>query len=261
MYMSVAHCYECRYLSSWPCGSIFNLLFVDRLTSFIHSSLTRQCPGNHLVDSSVWLLVVSMLATLDISKAVDDLGNTVEPTVKYNNAVFRYVVSSRKYFCSYGLTNLCFLIITDCLTILNAIFDRARRKLFLLLANLGSLLEFFPPRDGHLTSTASCRILHLNHDMSFCALPLLYLVSFLFFVYSIVCSATLLSTPSLITSLRSISSYKVLSPSHLFLPSGHFFQDTNRNSTEPRLAIDTRCNHSLLLHLTPTVIIVIGSLL
>jgi len=30
-----------------------------------------------------------MLSTLDISKAVDDLGNTVEPTVNYNNAVFR----------------------------------------------------------------------------------------------------------------------------------------------------------------------------
>lgn len=52
----------------------------------------------HLVDSSVWLLIVSMLVTLDISKAVDDLGNTVEPTVEYNNAVFRYVVSWLKYF-------------------------------------------------------------------------------------------------------------------------------------------------------------------
>jgi len=49
----------------------------------------RNCPGKHLVDSSAWLLVVSMLATLDISKAVDDLGNTVEPTVNYDNAVFR----------------------------------------------------------------------------------------------------------------------------------------------------------------------------
>ena len=92
------------------CGSIFNLLFVDRPTSFIHHFLTRQCPGNHLVDSSVWLLIVSMLATLDISKALDDLGNTVEPTVNYNNAVFRYAVSWRKYFCSYRLTNCVFLL-------------------------------------------------------------------------------------------------------------------------------------------------------
>jgi hypothetical protein len=94
--MSIAHCYERGCLSL--CGSIFSLLFVDRLTSFIHYSLTRQCPGKHLVDSSAWLLIVSMLVTLDISKAVDDLGNTVEPTVEYNNAVFRYVVSWRKFF-------------------------------------------------------------------------------------------------------------------------------------------------------------------
>jgi len=57
--------------------------------NFVFGFGRRQCPGNHLVDSSVWLLIVSMLSTLDISKAVDDLGNTVEPTVNYNNAVFR----------------------------------------------------------------------------------------------------------------------------------------------------------------------------
>jgi hypothetical protein len=119
-----------------------------------------------------------MLATLDISKAVDDLGNIVEPTVNYNNAVFRYVVSWRKYFCSYRLTTCVFFFITDCLINLNAIFDRARRKLFLLLANLRSLHEFL---SGHSATTASRRILHLNLDMSFCALPLFYpLISFLF---------------------------------------------------------------------------------
>jgi len=49
----------------------------------------RRCPGANLVESSVWLLIVSMLATLDISKAVDDAGNVIEPEVKFNNAVFR----------------------------------------------------------------------------------------------------------------------------------------------------------------------------
>jgi len=57
--------------------------------NFVFGFGRRQCPGNHLVDSSIWLLLVSMLATLDISKAVDEHGNTVEPTVKYDNAVFR----------------------------------------------------------------------------------------------------------------------------------------------------------------------------
>jgi hypothetical protein len=46
----------------------------------------------HLVDSSVWLLMASMLATLTIAKAVDEQGNVVEPVIKFENAVFRWVV-------------------------------------------------------------------------------------------------------------------------------------------------------------------------
>ncbi|KAF8154735.1 cytochrome P450 [Crassisporium funariophilum] len=49
----------------------------------------RQCPGLNLVDSSVWLLIASMLATLDISKAVDEHGNTVEPVLEFENPIFR----------------------------------------------------------------------------------------------------------------------------------------------------------------------------
>ncbi|KAF8965368.1 cytochrome P450 [Flammula alnicola] len=49
----------------------------------------RQCPGMNLVESSVWLLIASMLATLDIAKAVDEHGNTVEPVVEFDNPIFR----------------------------------------------------------------------------------------------------------------------------------------------------------------------------
>jgi len=49
----------------------------------------RRCPGAHLVESSAWLLVVSMMATLDISKAMDDHGMRVEPEVTFDNSVFR----------------------------------------------------------------------------------------------------------------------------------------------------------------------------
>jgi hypothetical protein len=207
-YMSIAHCYERWCWSSCLCVVQFLIYSVDRQTSFIHYSLTRQCPGNHLVDSSVWLLIVSMLATVDVSKAVDDLGNTVEPTVNYNNAVFRYVISWHKYFCSYRLTTCFIIIISGCLINLNAIFDRARRKLFLLLANLSSLHEFLLPLGGHSATTTSRRIIHLNHDMGFCALPLLSpLVTFLFcvclfyFLFILSVSATLPSTPILINTL------------------------------------------------------------
>lgn len=54
--------------------------------------LTRsRCPGTHLVESSIWLLITSMLATLDIRKARDEKGVEIEPVVKFENAVFRWV--------------------------------------------------------------------------------------------------------------------------------------------------------------------------
>ncbi|KAH7890271.1 cytochrome P450 [Phlebopus sp. FC_14] len=49
----------------------------------------RRCPGANLVESSAWLLMVSMIATLDIGKATDDLGREVDPEIVFDNAVFR----------------------------------------------------------------------------------------------------------------------------------------------------------------------------
>ncbi|KAJ7454131.1 cytochrome P450 [Mycena latifolia] len=43
----------------------------------------RVCPGRYLATSSVWITVASILATFDINKAVDDMGNTIEPTGEY----------------------------------------------------------------------------------------------------------------------------------------------------------------------------------
>jgi len=49
----------------------------------------RKCPGSDLVDSSAWLLVAGMLATLNISKPVDEAGNVIEPKVVFTNPVFK----------------------------------------------------------------------------------------------------------------------------------------------------------------------------
>jgi hypothetical protein len=43
------------------------------------------------VESSVWLLMVSVIATLDIGKAIDDQGREIEPEVVYDDANFRCV--------------------------------------------------------------------------------------------------------------------------------------------------------------------------
>ncbi|KAJ7910500.1 cytochrome P450 [Mycena leptocephala] len=57
--------------------------------SYVFGFGRRRCPGVNLVESSVWLLITTALATLDISKAKDDFGNIIEPKVDFNNAVFR----------------------------------------------------------------------------------------------------------------------------------------------------------------------------
>ncbi|KAG6812289.1 hypothetical protein H0H92_003598 [Tricholoma furcatifolium] len=44
----------------------------------------RRCPGADLVESSIWLLVVSILATMDIKKKTDKDGNFIEPKITYS---------------------------------------------------------------------------------------------------------------------------------------------------------------------------------
>ncbi|KAI0371905.1 cytochrome P450 [Pilatotrama ljubarskyi] len=49
----------------------------------------RRCPGVNLADSSLWIAVACMLATLDFVKAKDASGNVLEPQLEYNDASFR----------------------------------------------------------------------------------------------------------------------------------------------------------------------------
>jgi hypothetical protein len=52
----------------------------------------RRCPGADLVESSIWLLLVTMCATLDISKPVEN-GKVIEPIAVYGeNSKFRSVL-------------------------------------------------------------------------------------------------------------------------------------------------------------------------
>ena len=44
--------------------------------------LWRSCPGFHLASSAVWLTVATILATFNLSKAVDEDGKVIEPCVE-----------------------------------------------------------------------------------------------------------------------------------------------------------------------------------
>ncbi|KAF8191999.1 cytochrome P450 [Mycena galopus ATCC 62051] len=47
----------------------------------------RICPGRDMARSSIWITVVSILATFNIDKAVDEAGHVIEPTFEYLTAL------------------------------------------------------------------------------------------------------------------------------------------------------------------------------
>jgi cytochrome P450 len=49
----------------------------------------RRCPGANLVESSLWLLLATLLHTFDVLPETDDEGQEVGRDVKYENPVFR----------------------------------------------------------------------------------------------------------------------------------------------------------------------------
>lgn len=56
---------------------------------FVFGFGRRRCPGVHLVEDSVWLMLATMLAMLDIEKPRDRDGKEIEPEVKFENSIFR----------------------------------------------------------------------------------------------------------------------------------------------------------------------------
>ena len=51
--------------------------------------MVRRCPGAHLIESSLWIVIACSLATFDIKKVVDEHGKVIEPPIVFENAVFR----------------------------------------------------------------------------------------------------------------------------------------------------------------------------
>lgn len=49
------------------------------------------CPGRHMAWSFLWIMVASMLATMNITKAVDENGVLIEPSGEYEPGLFQSV--------------------------------------------------------------------------------------------------------------------------------------------------------------------------
>ncbi|KAF9450380.1 cytochrome P450 [Macrolepiota fuliginosa MF-IS2] len=58
-------------------------------TNYVFGFGRRRCPGANLVDSSVWLLIANIIATMNINKPVDERGKTIEPEFVFENFIFR----------------------------------------------------------------------------------------------------------------------------------------------------------------------------
>ena len=56
--------------------------------NYVFGAGRRRCPGIHLVEAGLWLVIARIVATLDIRKKVVD-GVELEPEVSYDNAFLR----------------------------------------------------------------------------------------------------------------------------------------------------------------------------
>ena len=70
-------------------------------TNIVFGFGRRKCPGQFMIDASLWIALASMIAAFDVRKAKDAFGNEVEPEVVYDNSVFstmkpfRYEIAPR----------------------------------------------------------------------------------------------------------------------------------------------------------------------
>ncbi|KAG7087715.1 hypothetical protein E1B28_013662 [Marasmius oreades] len=50
----------------------------------------RRCPGRHFADTGLWLSLATVVATMDISKSIDDQGRDVVPEVAFKSGFVRH---------------------------------------------------------------------------------------------------------------------------------------------------------------------------
>jgi len=49
----------------------------------------RICPGRFMAMSAMWIALASIIATFDITKAIDENGEVIEPSYEYVSALVR----------------------------------------------------------------------------------------------------------------------------------------------------------------------------
>ena len=63
----------------------------------------RVCPGAHLIEESLWIVMAMVVATLELGWGRDERGRVRRERVSFDNAVFRCVLLSYFLFFSFKL--------------------------------------------------------------------------------------------------------------------------------------------------------------
>lgn len=83
----------------------------------------RACPGKNVATNSVWITVVSILASMDITKAVDEHGSIIEPSGEMKGSMLQ---------CVYPTSAAAALKLTSTLSVLlslsNAVSNHALQR-------------------------------------------------------------------------------------------------------------------------------------
>ena len=62
----------------------------------------RICLGRAFAEASVWLLMTNIIATMNIKKSIDEMGQPITPSGEYTGSFVRYAVPSS------GFGDLCY---------------------------------------------------------------------------------------------------------------------------------------------------------
>jgi len=60
------------------------------------SLLYRICPGRYLALNSAWIAIASLLATFNLTKAIDEQGKEIEPVIDYSEGIVWCVALSHE---------------------------------------------------------------------------------------------------------------------------------------------------------------------
>lgn len=73
-------------------GRRFVDIFLFIRYMLFNTSFSRVCPGRYFADANLWIAITTILATLDISKAIDHNGNEITPVPEFSPGLVACVI-------------------------------------------------------------------------------------------------------------------------------------------------------------------------